>query len=178
VFENDNNALPSLVRLSGGAAQVSDKVSPGVSFEWQILRKATPGIEAGAERQWTLNWDLVPVTSPSDLRQLCALFRRAVGAIGDEEYRDQWRLGALESTATTKPTTAPSVPQNWYTLQKPANKKGIAYTGKYRNVRVYVLHKDTGSLADFVLATLGSAPVAAESAQKGFMFPTQTLINP
>src|SRR4051812_37245209 len=66
-FVWDENSLPSNVTISSGIAQVSDRISPGISvpFDTTVNQQVTGSVTA--ERQWTLNWNVRPVIEGDSL---------------------------------------------------------------------------------------------------------------
>jgi hypothetical protein len=77
-FLANPTAVPVHVAITGGSVQVANQAQPSFKFPFHGL-----GSEADfqVQGQITENWALAPVSNPTDLARLRALYRRATGAV-------------------------------------------------------------------------------------------------
>lgn len=132
------DVLPWHVKLDDGNVQVEDEgrlsldVSP-LTSDWQPL------VGSFVERRGTQQWGLVPVTDPKELRDLQALYRRAMGARVEGE-----RLEELDD-----------VPEKWFqTGSRREVPDDAVYVGRWRDRYAWVESDHTRELTEFTLAVL------------------------
>ena len=71
-------AIPEHARIPSGLSQVSDKLQSTASTNIVEGMGDTFGFGGEGNRQWTVKWDLLPVTDRSELERLRVLYGYAV----------------------------------------------------------------------------------------------------
>lgn len=147
--------LPWHVKLDGGSVQVNDQLKAEAGLLSLAWRSVYDAIEGRAlilpERQATQQWDVVPVTNPRELRDLQALYRKALGKEVEPEL-----LEAIDE-----------IPTGWFGLgargQAPAD---ALYTGTYRDRWVWVTPDGVEGLSKLTLLVLQVAELKRD--ERGF----------
>ena len=86
-FLDDPTAVPVQVCITGGGVQVADQAQP--TFKFPFHGMATEA-DLQLQGQLTENWSLSPVCDGDDLRRLRALYRHAIGAVGDDDFKNEY----------------------------------------------------------------------------------------
>lgn len=145
MLSSNPNLLPWHVKLDDGSVQVSDELHAEFRGGW--VSEALMGeARLEPERQVTLQWDVVPVTDPKELRDLQAAYQKAMGMETGQDL-----LKELD------------IPTGWFESGRsedvPSN---ASHIGRYREHCVWVLPDQIDGLSKFTLSVLAIVKLDAD----------------
>lgn len=76
-FYTDKNALPWMMKLTGGQIVVNDSIGAGFTIAWPHISRFG---NAHGDRQWQMSWMVVPEMDTTALRKIKARYLKEVNA--------------------------------------------------------------------------------------------------
>lgn len=152
MLSTDLELLPWHIKLDDGTVQIEDEGRLGLDLSPYAANWA-PLAGGFGERRQTQRWGVVPVTDPKELRDLHAVYRRALGlpvedneSDGDDEEPNGEKGGeAKESNAV--PEGIEEVPTAWFaTGYRHEVPRDAALVGQWRDRYAWVLDGKTRDL--------------------------------
>jgi len=150
MLSHQPDVLPWHVKLDDGNVQVEDEGRLSLEVS-PLTSDFDPLAGSFVERRRTQQWGLVPVTDPRELRDLQALYRRAMGERVEEDALDE-----IED-----------VPEGWFrTGGRREVPDDAVSVGRYRDRYAWVEQDHARELTEFTLAAL--SVVRLKPGERGF----------
>lgn len=142
--------IPWHIKLDGGSVQISDQVGAELGILGLTWRSGYDAVDGRfllfPERQTTDQWDFVPVTNPTELRNLQAAYQKALGLKLEEDLLKDLHI-----------------PDNWFSKGGRADVPAdTAYSGQYRDHFVWVTSDHLRELSKFTLTVLSIVEFKAD----------------
>jgi hypothetical protein len=165
LFVHDPASLPSIAAITIGTAAVADQLgysgnanySPTLTFQQQgggALPILTLLFNPSAQRQFTENWSLLPITDADHLRRIRCAFQLLVQDAGADDC-DNCRSRLVAYFVTDEAHLECYIPHGWYHVGCAKDvPKDACYVGSYHDTYVWVMPDGIEGLTRFTITII------------------------